>query len=97
VDADSTTEVKDEYRVAILFGELEFGLLQTAPMDDVNALPTFRLQHRHKLEEVSDLLTFILFTARAPHPLTNELVRQGYRVYETIVFSEVCALAESQY
>ena len=33
--------MKDKYKVVIAFDEPEFGPLQTAPIDDANALPTF--------------------------------------------------------
>jgi len=39
-------------------------------------------------------VTLILFTTIAPHPLTEELSRQGYQVYEALAVSEVLALAE---
>jgi hypothetical protein len=40
------------------------------------------------------MTTLILFTTRAPHPLTDELSRQGHQVYEAIAISEVYALAD---
>lgn len=39
-------------------------------------------------------MILILFTARAPHPLTEDLSHQGHQVYEAIAISEVYALAD---
>ena len=36
----------------------------------------------------------ILFTTRAPNPLTEGLMHQGHTVYEAIAISEVYALAD---
>lgn len=38
-------------------------------------------------------MTIILFTTRAPHPLTDELMK-GFTVYEALAISEVFALAQ---
>ena len=43
---------------------------------------------------IRNLMTVILFTAYAPHPLTDELAHQGHAVYEALVVSEVYALAD---
>ena len=39
-------------------------------------------------------MTLILFTTKAPHPLTEDLSHQGHQVYEAIAISEVYALAD---
>jgi hypothetical protein len=39
-------------------------------------------------------VTIILFTTRAPNPLTDELSQQGYTVYEALAVSDVFALAD---
>lgn len=39
-------------------------------------------------------MTVILFTDRAPHPLTEGLMHQGHQVFEAISISEVYALAD---
>ena len=39
-------------------------------------------------------MTLVLFTTVAPHPLTEELSRQGYQVYEAMAVSEVFSLVE---
>jgi hypothetical protein len=40
------------------------------------------------------VMTVILFTASAPHPLGDELTGQGHCVYEALAVSEVLGLAE---
>jgi hypothetical protein len=40
------------------------------------------------------MTTLILLTARAPHPLTDELILAGYYVLEALAISEVFALVE---
>ena len=39
-------------------------------------------------------MTVILFTARAPDTLSDELTRQGHDVYGALVISKVLSLAE---
>jgi hypothetical protein len=39
-------------------------------------------------------MQIILFTTSAPHPLADELIREGIEVYEALAISEVFALAE---
>jgi hypothetical protein len=39
-------------------------------------------------------MTLILFTTTAPHPLAEELSRQGHRVFEAVAISEVYALSD---
>jgi hypothetical protein len=39
-------------------------------------------------------VTLILFTTIAPHPLTDELFRQGHQVTEALAISEVLSLAQ---
>lgn len=39
-------------------------------------------------------MTLILFTHRAPDPLTDELMHHGHRVFEAMAISEVFALAD---
>jgi hypothetical protein len=46
-------------------------------------------------EEGGSGVTLILFTTIAPHPLTEELSRQGYQVSEALAVSEVFTLVES--
>lgn len=43
---------------------------------------------------MSFVITIILVTDFAPHPLTTELSQQGHTVYEAIAISEVLALQE---
>jgi hypothetical protein len=45
-------------------------------------------------KEEESCVTLILFTAIAPHPLTEELSRQGYQVNEALAVSEVFSLVE---
>ena len=40
------------------------------------------------------MVTLILFRARVAHPLTDELILAGHRVFEALAISEVFALAE---
>jgi ABC-type nitrate/sulfonate/bicarbonate transport system ATPase subunit len=40
------------------------------------------------------MTTLILLTARAPHPLTDELILAGHDVLEALAISEVFALLE---
>lgn len=40
------------------------------------------------------MTTLILLIARAPHPLTDELILAGYHVLEALAISEVFALLE---
>ena len=40
------------------------------------------------------VMTVILFTTSAPHPLGDELTGQGHCVYEALAISEVLGLAE---
>jgi hypothetical protein len=39
-------------------------------------------------------MTLILFTNRAPDPLTEELMHHGHQVFEAMAVSEVYALAD---
>jgi hypothetical protein len=39
-------------------------------------------------------VVLILFTATAPNPFTDELLRHGHQVFEALAISEVLALAE---
>jgi hypothetical protein len=39
-------------------------------------------------------VTLILFSASAPHPLAEELSRQGHHIYEALAVSEVLALTD---
>lgn len=39
-------------------------------------------------------MILILFTDTAPHPLAEELSRQGHQVFEAVAISEVYALAD---
>jgi hypothetical protein len=41
-----------------------------------------------------ELMTVILFTTSAPHPLGGKLSSQGHCVYEALAVSEVFSLAE---
>jgi hypothetical protein len=47
-----------------------------------------------RTEEESSSVTLILLTTIAPHPLTEELSRQGYQVNEALAVSELFRLVE---
>jgi hypothetical protein len=42
-------------------------------------------------------MTFIFLARKLPDPISDELARQGYSVYECLAISEVFALAEEHF
>ena len=47
-----------------------------------------------RVRPLENQMTVILFTAHAPHPLTDELACLGHQVHEALAVSEVFSLVE---